>query len=74
VKHLETLSKPAHLISSGTPRNIRIDVGRVPFREIAQTIKRFGDTVAPVITADTKIKAETKIDVQENAREVQLSI
>jgi len=32
----------------------QIDVGRLPFREVAKAIERFGDKVAPVIRAETK--------------------
>jgi probable LLM family oxidoreductase len=32
---------------------VQIDVGRLPFREVAKAIERFGERVAPVIRAET---------------------
>jgi alkanesulfonate monooxygenase SsuD/methylene tetrahydromethanopterin reductase-like flavin-dependent oxidoreductase (luciferase family) len=31
----------------------QIDVGRLPFREVAKAIERFGEKVAPVVRAET---------------------
>ncbi len=43
----------------------QIDVGRLPFREVAKAIERFGEKVAPVI------KAETKNDTPKRTDEIQ---
>ena len=43
----------------------QVDVGRLPFREVAKAIERFGEKVAPVI------KAETSNDTPNKACEVQ---
>jgi len=34
----------------------QIDIGRLPFREVAKVIERFGEKVAPVIVAETRNK------------------
>jgi probable LLM family oxidoreductase len=43
----------------------QIDVGRLPFREVAKAIERFGEKVAPVI------RAETRKDVRKRTDEIQ---
>ena len=43
----------------------QIDVGRLPFREVAKAIERFGEKVAPVI------RAETTNDTPKRADEIQ---
>ena len=40
----------------------QIDVGRLPFREVAKAIERFGDRVAPVIRAETKSAPKRKVE------------
>jgi hypothetical protein len=40
----------------------QIDVGRLPFREVARTIERFGEKVAPVIRAEASNGIPKKID------------
>jgi probable LLM family oxidoreductase len=43
----------------------QIDVGRLPFREVAKAIERFGEKVAPAI------RAETRNDVPKGTEEIQ---
>jgi len=40
----------------------QIDVGRLPFREVAKVIERFGEKVAPVIRAETRNNTPKKTD------------
>jgi probable LLM family oxidoreductase len=40
----------------------QIDVGRLPFREVAKAIERFGERVAPVIRAETSNDVATGTD------------
>ena len=40
----------------------QIDVGRLPFREVAKAIERFGEKVAPVIRAETKNDTPKRTD------------
>jgi probable LLM family oxidoreductase len=40
----------------------QIDVGRLPFREVAKVIERFGEKVAPVIRAETRNDAAKRAD------------
>jgi probable LLM family oxidoreductase len=40
----------------------QIDVGRLPFREFAKAIERFGEKVAPVIRAETRNDTSNKTD------------
>jgi len=42
----------------------QIDVGRLPFRELAKAIELFGNEVAPVI------RAETKTDTPKSTEEI----
>jgi len=40
----------------------QIDVGRLPFREVAKAIERFGEKVAPVIKAETRNDTPKRTD------------
>ena len=59
----------------------QIDVGRLPFREVAKAIERFGEKVAPVIRAETRTDTPKRTDeirppttIGESSDEEELSV
>ncbi len=45
----------------------QIDVGRLPFREVAKAIERFGERVAPVVRRETATHGQIERDGAQHA-------